>query len=264
MTATHRQHFIDAMRQVASTVTVVTTDGPAGQAGATVSAFSSLSADPPSVLVCLKADTRIAETVAGNGTFCVNILSEDHVEIAQRFAGAFDRTNPGRFEGLDVIITEFGPTTFQGPISASAPNDLILAAGAQGQFIAISPSQKLIMIRQGQSEDDGLAALDIHNSIWRQLSEIIAGDDCEAVVTNTDTQQDADISIFPIPTSDRLTITGLSPSSSINLTLTTLSGKQVLQSDDTNIDISSLENGIYLLHLYTGDQHEVRRILKVD
>ena len=110
MTATHRQHFIDAMRQVASTVTVVTTDGPAGQAGATVSAFSSLSADPPSVLVCLKADTRIAETVAGNRTFCVNILSEDHVEIAQRFAGAFDRTNPDRFEGLDVIITEFGPT----------------------------------------------------------------------------------------------------------------------------------------------------------
>ena len=49
------------MRQVAATVTVVTTDGPAGQAGATVSAFSSLSADPPSVLVCLKADTRIAQ-----------------------------------------------------------------------------------------------------------------------------------------------------------------------------------------------------------
>jgi len=108
--STHRQNFIDAMRQVASTVTVVTTDGPAGQAGATVSAFSSLSADPPSVLVCLKADSRIAEAVAANGTFCVNILSEDGVELAQRFAGAFDQMTPDRFEGLDVNNTEFGPT----------------------------------------------------------------------------------------------------------------------------------------------------------
>src|SRR6056297_3656043 len=88
--STHRQNFIDAMRQVASTVTVVTTDGPAGQAGATVSAFSSLSADPPSVLVCLKDDSRIAKAVRENGVFCVNVLPEDAVKTAQSFAGAYD------------------------------------------------------------------------------------------------------------------------------------------------------------------------------
>lgn len=104
-----RRAFIAAMRQVAATVTVVTTDGPSGQAGATVSAFTSLSADPPSVLVCLKADSRIARAVADNGTFCVNILPEDAEEVAKRFAGAFDQTTPNRFEGLDVAATEFGP-----------------------------------------------------------------------------------------------------------------------------------------------------------
>lgn len=104
-----RDAFISAMRKVASTVTVVTTDGPAGKAGATVSAFSSLSADPPSVLVCLKADSRIARAVSDNGVFCVNILSEDAEEIAARFAGAFDTTTPNRFEGVDAINTEEGP-----------------------------------------------------------------------------------------------------------------------------------------------------------
>lgn len=104
-----RDAFIAAMRQVAATVTVVTTDGPGGQMGATVSAFTSLSADPPSVLVCLKADSRIARAVADNGTFCVNILPEDAVEWAQRFAGAFDEAKPNRFEGLEITITEFGP-----------------------------------------------------------------------------------------------------------------------------------------------------------
>ncbi len=104
-----RAAFIDAMRQVASTVTVVTTDGPDGKAGATVSAFTSLSADPPSVLVCLKADTRIAQAVQANGVFCVNVLPEDAVELAKAFAGMFDDKLSSRFEGVDVAETEFGP-----------------------------------------------------------------------------------------------------------------------------------------------------------
>ncbi len=104
-----RDAFITAMRQVAATVTVVTTDGPAGQMEATVSAFTSLSADPPSVLVCLKGDSRIATSVRDNGVFCVNILPEDAVELAQVFAGAFDREKPNRFEGLDVTTTDEGP-----------------------------------------------------------------------------------------------------------------------------------------------------------
>lgn len=104
-----RDAFIGAMRQVAATVTVVTTDGPAGKAGATVSAFTSLSADPPSVLVCLKADSGIARAVAANGTFCVNILPEDADHLARRFAGMFDADSPDRFEGVEVVDTEYGP-----------------------------------------------------------------------------------------------------------------------------------------------------------
>jgi len=104
-----RDAFIAAMRHVAATVTVVTTDGPAGRMGATVSAFTSLSADPPSVLVCLKADSRIAKAVGDNGVFCVNVLPDDAEEIAQCFAGAFDAEQPDRFEGLEITPTEEGP-----------------------------------------------------------------------------------------------------------------------------------------------------------
>ena len=104
-----RDAFVAAMRQVATTVTVVTTDGPGGLMGATVSAFTSLSADPPAVLVCLKADSRIALAVADNGTFTVNVLPEDAVDVAQRFAGAFDHENPDRFHGVIATPNEFGP-----------------------------------------------------------------------------------------------------------------------------------------------------------
>ena len=96
-----KECFIAAMRQVAASVTVVTTDGAAGRHGATVSAFSSVSADPPTVLVCLAAQSRIAGAVAENGGFCVNVLAEDDAEIADRFAGRHDDVVNDRFAGID-------------------------------------------------------------------------------------------------------------------------------------------------------------------
>lgn len=104
-----RDAFLAAMRQVASTVTVVTTDGAAGRAGATVSAFTSLSADPPSVLICLRSDSRIARTVIANGTFCVNVLPEDAVEVARAFAGPSPDNPEDRFAGLSFEADAQGP-----------------------------------------------------------------------------------------------------------------------------------------------------------
>jgi flavin reductase len=108
-TTVDRDAFLAAMRQVAATVTVVTTDGPAGRAGATVSAFTSLSADPPAVLVCLRADSRIAQAVLENRAFCVNVLPEDAAEVARAFAGPTPDDPAERFRGLDVRTGPHGP-----------------------------------------------------------------------------------------------------------------------------------------------------------
>ncbi|MEM1049718.1 MAG: flavin reductase family protein [Pseudomonadota bacterium] len=97
-----RSAFIGAMRRVASSVSVVTTDGLAGRHGATVSAFCSVSADPPTALVCLNATSRIARLVAANGSFAINVLPQGAEAIAARFAGAEDKRLADRFEGLDA------------------------------------------------------------------------------------------------------------------------------------------------------------------
>ncbi len=100
-----RADFIQAMRCVASSVTVVTTEGVAGRHGATVSAFTSVSADPPMVLVCLNAGSRIAQQVQENGVFRVNILPAGATRIADRFAGRHDADISDRFEGLPISGT---------------------------------------------------------------------------------------------------------------------------------------------------------------
>lgn len=100
--AVTRDLFIRGMRQVASSVAVVTTTGAAGRHGATVSAFSSVSADPPQLLVCLRSASRIAAAVEANGAFCLNILSHRHPHVAERFSGMHDSAVADRFEGIDV------------------------------------------------------------------------------------------------------------------------------------------------------------------
>jgi flavin reductase (DIM6/NTAB) family NADH-FMN oxidoreductase RutF len=61
--------------------------------GTTVSAFSSVSMDPPLVMVCLKRDSRTLAALGQARTFCVNILASDQGDLAHRFArsGADDR-----------------------------------------------------------------------------------------------------------------------------------------------------------------------------
>lgn len=87
MATQHRDHFLSAMSNVANSVTVVTTDGTGGKHGATVSSFCSVSADPPTVLVCLNQSSNTCAAVEENGVFCVNVLPEDEHKLANVFAG---------------------------------------------------------------------------------------------------------------------------------------------------------------------------------
>jgi flavin reductase len=82
-----RDCFLEAMSQAAATVSVVTTDGPAGRAGVTVSALCSVSAEPPTLLVCIHHKSPVWAAVRDNGRFCVNLLDEDQALISDSFAG---------------------------------------------------------------------------------------------------------------------------------------------------------------------------------
>ena len=81
-------------------VNVVTTDGPAGRSGATVSAMSSVSADmnPPTLLVCLHSASHTAPAVMDNGVFCLNILQESQRHVADCFADRARSASGDKFD----------------------------------------------------------------------------------------------------------------------------------------------------------------------
>jgi flavin reductase (DIM6/NTAB) family NADH-FMN oxidoreductase RutF len=78
--------FRDALGAFATGVTVVTTDGEEHAYGMTANAFSSVSLDPPLVLVCVRSGAEGSEHLARNGVFAVNILSADQEPLSRYFA----------------------------------------------------------------------------------------------------------------------------------------------------------------------------------
>jgi flavin reductase (NADH) len=96
-TAEMRASFLQAMAEAAACVTLVTTDGPAGRFGVTVSAFASVSAEPPMLLACINRRSPAAAAIAANGGFCVNVLSAGQSYLADVFAGRSERLPPYDF-----------------------------------------------------------------------------------------------------------------------------------------------------------------------
>ena len=97
--------FRAVLGRFASGVTVVTTTDRRGRdVGMTVSAFSSLSLDPPLVLVCIGHAASIYGVLSKATCFTVNILSSRQEALARRFA----ETNPNRFEGIGFDRGENG------------------------------------------------------------------------------------------------------------------------------------------------------------
>jgi flavin reductase (DIM6/NTAB) family NADH-FMN oxidoreductase RutF len=89
--------FREAMSRIAAAVHVVTTDGPAGRAGATMTAVSSVSDAPPTLLVCLNRSGRTGDVLVANGVFCVNVLVGGDEALAGAFAGLGGLDHPARF-----------------------------------------------------------------------------------------------------------------------------------------------------------------------
>jgi flavin reductase (DIM6/NTAB) family NADH-FMN oxidoreductase RutF len=103
------QTMRDTLRFWASGVAVVTTADSKRRAGMTVSAFNSLSLEPPLVLVCLYKDTTTAEHISEIGYFAISILGEDHAYLSDRFAGRIPLLeNEDRFDGVAITSATTG------------------------------------------------------------------------------------------------------------------------------------------------------------
>ena len=87
--------FREGMSCLGAAVSLITSGGPEGRHGMTASAVCSITDSPPTLLVCVNQNNRSHDVFNGNGNLCVNVLAEQHIALADTFAGRGDTT---RFE----------------------------------------------------------------------------------------------------------------------------------------------------------------------
>ncbi|TPQ49536.1 flavin oxidoreductase [Prosthecomicrobium hirschii] len=86
------------MRSLVGGVTVIGAHGTDGHpVGLTATAVSSLSADPPSLLVCVNRQSTIAAALVAGAAFSVNVLTEAQTDVAQAFGGQRPVRGTSRF-----------------------------------------------------------------------------------------------------------------------------------------------------------------------
>lgn len=112
-TTVDQQVFRDVVGRFASGVTVVTTAVAGRPFGTTASAMSSLSMDPPMLLVCLNRTSSTQAAVLEAGTFAVNILCDSQAGLAGQFA----RKGDDRFAGVEVRTGRTGAPLIEGSLA---------------------------------------------------------------------------------------------------------------------------------------------------
>jgi 3-hydroxy-9,10-secoandrosta-1,3,5(10)-triene-9,17-dione monooxygenase reductase component len=92
-------------------VTVVTTMHEGRPCGLTVNSFTTVSLDPPLVLICVGHTARASVCVEASGRFAVNVLAEDQEAIARVFA---DKSIEDKFAGLRYRPSPTGQPLLEG------------------------------------------------------------------------------------------------------------------------------------------------------
>jgi len=96
--------FRTVMRQVVSSVAIVTARSGKVRNGLTATAVCSVSAEPPAMLICVNRRATAEGLIAESGAFAINVLTEDQHQIARLFStsklGADERFAEGKWMSM--------------------------------------------------------------------------------------------------------------------------------------------------------------------
>jgi flavin reductase (DIM6/NTAB) family NADH-FMN oxidoreductase RutF len=110
--------FRAAMRRLAGGVSVITAGVGGEISGMTVTSVSSLSLDPPSLIVGINRASSSWALLRRHRFFGVNILNADQVDIAERFTGKDGLKGADRFAGAEWTERASGARLLKGALAA--------------------------------------------------------------------------------------------------------------------------------------------------
>ncbi len=158
------QEFKLSMRLWACGVTVVTTQLGDRRSGVTASSFTSVTLEPPLVLVCLQKTSVTGRLIAEAGVFVISLLAEQQKAVSDQFAGYIPLPEGAdRFHNIPVWTNQTGVPILS---DALAWFECRLANVADGGTHDILLGE---VLATGRS--DNATPLVYHNQAYRTVSD---------------------------------------------------------------------------------------------
>jgi flavin reductase (DIM6/NTAB) family NADH-FMN oxidoreductase RutF len=110
--------FRGAMRHLPGGVSVITVGRDKDISGMTVTSVSSLSIEPPTLIVSVNRESSSWPLLKRYGAFGINILNADQLDVAERFSGKGGVKGVDRFTGADWRTGSSGTPLLQGALAA--------------------------------------------------------------------------------------------------------------------------------------------------
>ncbi len=89
------------MRKLAGAVSLLTVGNGDSRTGLTATSVTSLSVDPPTLIVCVNRGASARAELARTRAFAINVLRPHHQDLAERFAGRGGLEGPARYAGAE-------------------------------------------------------------------------------------------------------------------------------------------------------------------
>ncbi|BBU30981.1 oxidoreductase [Burkholderia sp. THE68] len=113
---TLQSSFRQAMRRLAGGVALVSTVQDGVRHGMTVTAVTSLTMDPPALVVSVNRHASAFDALVLSGRFCVNLLTQQHADLAAAFARKPD--GDARFANGAWRMNEAGMPALDGSVAS--------------------------------------------------------------------------------------------------------------------------------------------------
>lgn len=145
--------FRSILGNFCSGVTVVTALGDDGLFGFTCQAFSSLSLDPPQIVLCVSRASTTWPAISRLRRFCINVLSESQQQLSDRFS----RSGTDKFAGVRWNYSPGGNPLLAGAsawieceIKTEYPGGDHLIVVADVRWLDAGPAERPLVYHRGR------------------------------------------------------------------------------------------------------------------
>ncbi|WP_051357106.1 flavin reductase family protein [Azorhizobium doebereinerae] len=107
-----------AMRKLAGAVSILTLGEGEARTGLTATSVTSLSVDPPTLIICVNRNASARALLLEERRFAINVLRPHHEALADQFAGRNGEKGPERYKGADWTRLETGAPVLADALAA--------------------------------------------------------------------------------------------------------------------------------------------------